>query len=77
MFDRSAARFVGIVTELADPVVDVLSHGEMEDWLAVQGRESMRSLSQDQLDLRALREVRRSDVVAAGPGVSGTRVGKG
>lgn len=46
-----------------------LTHAELEDQLAMRGRELVRQLFQDHLDLRALREARRDDVVdAAGMG---------
>jgi hypothetical protein len=73
-FGRSLARFGDIVSELADPLVDMVSHDELEDWLAKTGRELMRSLFQDRLDLRAVREVRRADVVAAGEDGARSRV---
>jgi len=43
----------------------VLPHGELERRVDVEGRELLRQLIQDRLDLRARREVRRTDVVGA------------
>jgi hypothetical protein len=65
-----------MVAELGHPLVDVVSHDELEEWLVVAGRELMRSLYQDQLELRSVRERRRADVVAVGTEVPRTRVEK-
>src|SRR5437762_12951525 len=43
-----------------------LQHGELEDQLEVRGRELLRRLFQDRLDLTAAREERRYDVTGAG-----------
>jgi hypothetical protein len=52
-----------------------LTHAELEDQLASRGRELLRLLFLGTLDLRALREQRRGDVVA--DGAARTRVEKG
>jgi hypothetical protein len=53
-----------------------LQHGELEDQLDVRGRELLRRLFQDRLDLTAAREERRHDVTGA-DGVVRTRAEKG
>ena len=45
-----------------------LQHGELEEQLDVRGRELLRRLYQDRLDLTAAREVRRGGGGNAGPG---------
>src|SRR6266702_8255822 len=52
-----------------------LTHGELEEQLGSRGRELLRLMMQDLLDLRAMREQRRDDVVA--DGVPRTRAEKG
>ena len=53
-----------------------LQHGELEEQLDVRGRELLRRLYQDRLDLTAAREVRRHDVTGE-DGVRRTRAEKG
>ena len=53
-----------------------LQHGELEEQLDVRGRELLRQLFQDRLDLTAAREERRHDV-AGEDGVVRTRAEKG
>ena len=53
-----------------------LQHGELEEQLDVRGRELLRRLFQDRLDLTAAREERRHDV-AGEDGVVRTRAEKG
>ena len=53
-----------------------LQHGELEEQLEVRGRELLRRLFQDRLDLTAVRETRRHDV-AGEDGVVRTRAEKG
>jgi hypothetical protein len=52
-----------------------LQHGELEEQLDVRGRELLRRLYQDRVDLTAAREVRRHDV-AGGDGIPRTRAKK-
>ena len=52
-----------------------LQHGELEEQLDVRGRELLRRLYQDQLDLTAAREVRRHDV-SGEDGIPRTRAEK-
>ena len=53
-----------------------LQHGELEEQLDVRGRELLRRLYQDRLDLTAAREVRRHDV-SGEDGILRTRAEKG
>ena len=53
-----------------------LQHGELEEQLEVRGRELLRRLFQDRLDLTAAREERRYDVTGA-DGVVRTRAERG
>ena len=53
-----------------------LQHGELEEQLDVRGRELLRQLFQDRLDLTAAREERRHDVTGE-DGVPRTRAEKG
>ncbi|WP_370461507.1 ISKra4 family transposase [Micromonospora sp. Llam0] len=64
-FDRSRECFEELVEGLAGSDSDGLTHAELEDRLAVRGRELLRLLLQDHVDLRAAREVRRERVVGA------------
>ncbi|MGH6653757.1 MAG: ISKra4 family transposase [Actinocrinis sp.] len=73
-FGRSLSRFGAVLVELGDPLVDIVTHLDIEDWLLEQGRDLMRSLFQDHLDLRASRESRRADVVAVDEDRARTRV---
>jgi hypothetical protein len=68
-FARSRARFEQMVGFLDGGGAAQLDHGELEDRLAVHGRELLRLLYQDHLDLRAVRE-RRLDEVLDADGVS-------
>ena len=53
-----------------------LQHGELEEQLDVRGRELLRRLLQDRLELTAAREGRRHDVTGE-DGVARTRAEKG
>ena len=75
-FERSRSRFEAIVSGLADPLTGSVTHAELENRLTVEGRELMRSLLQDHLDLHAAGEARRNDVTDAA-GVARTRVESG
>lgn len=65
VFASSRERFDQMVGFLEGDGASGLTHAELEDQLEVRGRELLRQLLQDHLDLRALREVRRDDVVDA------------
>jgi hypothetical protein len=54
-----------------------LAHGEVEERLDVEGRELLRQMFQDHLDLRAQREPRREAVVVGADGVARRSVAAG
>lgn len=64
-FARSRACFEEIVDWTRDDEAAGLTHGELEERLTVKGRELLRTLLQDHLDLRAHRETRLEKVVGA------------
>ncbi|MGH9154142.1 MAG: ISKra4 family transposase [Acidimicrobiales bacterium] len=64
-FARSRSQFDHIVAFLDGDGAGALSHSELEDSLGTQGRELLRLLYQDHLDLRAEREPRLEAVVDA------------
>lgn len=63
VFAASRQSFDQLVGFLGGDGAGGLTHAELEDQLAMRGRELVRQLFQDHLDLRALREARRDDVV--------------
>jgi hypothetical protein len=75
-FDRSRHLVESLITWLDDPSTGGLSHGELEEQLDGRGRELLRQLYQDHLDLRAVREERLLEVTGA-DGVARTRVERG
>ncbi|MGI9003408.1 MAG: ISKra4 family transposase, partial [Pseudonocardia sp.] len=64
-FDRSRERFDALVVELSGRRAGGLTHAELEDELGMAGRELIRMLLQDHLDLRAVREPRRESVTGS------------
>ena len=64
-FARSRARFEEVVGFLDGDGADALSHADLEDRLDTEGRELLRLLYQDHLDLRAEREQRLEKVLDA------------
>ncbi len=64
-FAASRDRFERMLCLLEGTETSKLPHGELERRVDVEGRELLRQLVQDHLDLRARREVRREDVVGA------------
>ena len=76
MFARSKELFDSLARMLLDPATDQVTHGDLEEQVQERGRELLRQLYQDQLDLRAAREERRREVAGA-DGVRRTRVEKG
>jgi hypothetical protein len=64
-FARSRTRLEAMVGFLGGGQAGALEHGELEDRLVTEGRELLRQLYQDHLDLRAEREVRLGHVVDA------------
>lgn len=75
-FDASRAKFESLVVLLDGADAGALTHGQLEERLQVEGRELMRLLFQDHLDLRAGRERRAASVVDAA-GVRRERVEAG
>lgn len=67
-FARATICFEELTGELGSPGAGRLTHDELEDLLTERGRQLMRQLLQDHLDLRALREEadHAAAVVAAG-----------
>ncbi len=57
-FSASRQRFDQMLGFLDSEPAGTLSHGELEDQLASHGRELLRLLYQDHLDLRQIREAR-------------------
>ena len=64
-FERSRAVFDAVVAELADPECAQVTHAGLEERLTERSRELMRQLFQDHVDVRAVREERRTGVVGA------------
>ena len=62
-FAASRLLFAGLCTFLDGDHAAALDHGALEESLAEQGRELLRQLYQDHLDLRAEREARLAVVV--------------
>lgn len=54
-FDRSTRLFTTLVEDLTDPAADALHHNELEELLDIRGREFLRQLLSDHLELRAVR----------------------
>ncbi len=75
-FGESRTCFGELEDWLASEDAAGLQHGELEEQLEVRGRELMRQLFQDRLDLTAAREERRHDVTGQ-DGVVRTRAEKG
>ena len=61
-FAQSRACFAGMEEWLSGPEAAGLTHAELEEQLGARGRELLRRLHQDHLDLRAAREQRRTNV---------------
>jgi hypothetical protein len=75
-FARSRELFAQMEEWLADPQAAGLEHAALEEQLEARGREMLRRLFQDHLDLRAAREQRREQVT--GPdGIARTRAEPG
>lgn len=64
-FGAARGLFDALVDELGDPAADELTHAELEERIATRGREVMRQMLQDHLDLRSIREPRRSEVTGS------------
>ena len=76
-FDRSRRLFEEIVGGLTDPGCGELTHAQLEDQLTERCRELMRSLFQDHLDLRAVREQRLAEGAVGADGVVRARAERG
>jgi hypothetical protein len=76
VFAESGKCFGELQDWIASEEAAGLQHAELEDQLDVRGRELLRRLFQDRLDLTAAREERRHDVTGA-DGVVRTRAEKG
>ena len=75
-FAQSRECYAELEEWLASEDAAGLQHGELEEQLDVRGRELLRRLYQDRLDLMAAREVRRYDVTGE-DGIPRTRAEKG
>jgi hypothetical protein len=75
-FAKSRKCFGELEDWMASEAAAGLQHGELEEQLDVRGRELLRQLFQDRLDLTASREERRHDVTGE-DGVVRTRAEKG
>ena len=75
-FAQSRGCFAGIEEWLSGSVAAGLTHAELEEQLGARGRELLRRLCQDHLDLRAAREQRQAKVTGA-DGVARTRAEAG
>ncbi len=64
-FEASRGRFEQLLSFLDGQPAGALGHGELEEQLADRGRELLRQLYQDHLDLRSDREARLQQVVGA------------
>jgi hypothetical protein len=75
-FAQSRACFAGVEEWLSGPVAADLTHAELEEQLGARGRELLRRLHQDHLDLRAAREQRQEKVTGC-DGIARTRAETG
>jgi hypothetical protein len=75
-FAQARAFFAGIEEWLSGPVAAGLTHAELEEQVDARGRELLRRMYQDHLDLRAAREQRQEKVTGA-DGVARTRAETG
>ncbi|MDQ3578952.1 MAG: ISKra4 family transposase [Actinomycetota bacterium] len=64
-FTRSRERFDALLAGLGSPETAGITHADLEERIGCQGRELLRCLLQDHLDLRAAREVRHAAVTGA------------
>jgi hypothetical protein len=64
-FCAARGLFEALVADLGDPTADELTHAQLEEHIGTQGREVMRALLQDHMDLRSIREPRRAGVIGA------------
>jgi hypothetical protein len=64
-FGAARGLFDALVEELGDPAADALTHHQLEERIALQGREVMRQMLQDHMDLRSIREPRQTEVTGS------------
>ena len=64
-FAAARDRFERMLGRLEGPEAGQSTHGELEEWLEAEGRELLRQMVQDHLDLRAQRERRLEKVVGS------------
>ena len=64
-FTATVGLVQAMITDLADPAADTLTHGQLEDKIGTRGLEVMRQMLQDHLDLRSIHEPQREEVVDA------------
>ena len=76
-FSSSHALFQALVAHLSGSSAAGLQHGEVEELIEDEGRELLRALFQDHLDLRAAREEARVKPVRGADGVERTEVRRG
>ena len=62
-FGAARGLFESLVGQLEDTAADRLTHGQLEELISAQGREVMRQLLQDHMDLRSIREPRLTEVM--------------
>lgn len=65
MFPQAVTAFETLLRDLTGAPAMAMTHAELEDHIATEGREVLRRAMQDHLDLRTLREPRRDDIVDA------------
>lgn len=62
-FEQSREVFEAVIGTLTSPQADAWTHAELEEQLSERGRDLLRQLLQDRLDLNAAQEQRREDVI--------------
>ncbi|MFE3281424.1 ISKra4 family transposase [Nocardia sp. NPDC059239] len=77
-FDESRKSFETLVADLAGPATAVIAHHDLEDLVHERGRDLLRQLLQDHLELRSVREeVELTDRRAGGPICGRNRLERG
>jgi hypothetical protein len=76
VFKDADQKFQALVSSLKDETATSLTHEQLEDKLQLEGRELLRTLFQDHLTLRSIREQRLPEVIDA-DGIVHTRVESG
>jgi hypothetical protein len=75
-FTRSKALLDSIITDLQSTETAQLTHAQIEDHITARGRQLQRCLYQDHLDLRAVQEADRHEVIGA-DAIARTRTERG